>query len=154
MDIQGAELTVLKNGNRVVEQCVAIQLEISFIPLYESQPTFGEIDVWMRSKGFVPHSFLDVKRWSIAPTTRNNNIRIPFNQLLEADIVYIKNPLQLSAWSDEQLRKLALISHEFFGSPDLTTFLLIELERRANTQGQQLSLKDKYVAALNSPKAS
>jgi hypothetical protein len=46
----------------------------------------------MRSKGFVPHCFVDIKRWSIAPTIRDNNFRVPFNQLLEADVVYIKDP--------------------------------------------------------------
>ena len=152
MDVQGAELTVLKHGETTLKDCVAIQLEVSFIALYESQPTFGEIDLWMRSKGFVPHCFVDIKRWSIAPTIRDNNFRVPFNQLLEADVVYIKDPLNLSQWSDEQLRKLALMAHECFASPDLTIHLLLELERRSMAQGQPTQLKDRYVAALNAPK--
>ena len=152
MDVQGAELTVLKHGETTLKDCVAIQLEVSFIALYESQPTFGEIDLWMRSKGFVPHCFVDIKRWSIAPTIRDNNFRVPFNQLLEADVVYIKDPLNLSQWSDEQLRKLALMAHECFASPDLTIHLLLELERRVMAQGQPAQLKDRYVAALNAPK--
>ena len=106
----------------------------------------------MRSKGFVTHCFVDIKRWSIAPTIRDNNFRVPFNQLLEADVVYIKDPLNLSQWSDEQLRKLALMAHECFASPDLTIHLLLELERRAMMQGQPTQLKDRYVAALNAPK--
>ena len=152
MDVQGAELTVLKHGETTLKDCVAIQLEVSFIALYESQPTFGEIDLWMRSKGFVPHCFVDIKRWCIAPTIRDNNFRVPFNQLLEADVVYIKDPLNLSQWSDEQLRKLALMAHECFASPDLTIHLLLELERRVMAQGQPAQLKDRYVAALNAPK--
>jgi hypothetical protein len=47
----------------------------------------GIIDLELRSQGFIPHRFTDVKRWSITPTIRNNDPRLPFNQLLEADIV-------------------------------------------------------------------
>ncbi len=149
MDIQGAELTVLKNGESVLQQCVAIQLEVSFVGLYESQPTFGEVDVWMRSKGFMPHCFLDVKRWSISPTIRNNNFRIPFNQLLEADIVYIRDPLTASEWSDEQLRKLIIIAHECFASPDLAMFLILELLSRYPSNSEKDSIKEKYLAIVN-----
>lgn len=131
MDIQGAELTVLQNGPDSLRNCVAIQLEVSFINLYENQPSFGDLDLWMRSNGYVPHRFMDVKRWSITPTIFDNNFRIPGNQLLEADIVYIKNPLNLQALTSLQIKKLIALSHYCFGSIDLCVFLLLELERRA-----------------------
>ena len=90
MDIQGSELDVLKNGEKKINQCVAIQLEVSFICLYKNQPSFGKVDTWLRKKGFVPHCFVNVKKWSISPTIKNNDFRQPFNQLLEGDILYIK----------------------------------------------------------------
>ena len=61
---------------------------MSYFSLYEGQPTFGEVDVYMRSIGYVPHQFLQVKRWSIAPTIFNGNFEKPGNQLLES-ILYI-----------------------------------------------------------------
>ena len=81
-----------------------MQLEVSYFPLYEDQPSFGEVDVYMRTIGFMPHCFSDVKRWSISPTIFNNNFRVPGNQLLESDIVYVKNPLKLAELSDIQLQ--------------------------------------------------
>jgi FkbM family methyltransferase len=130
MDIQGSELCVLQHGTQKLAQCVAVQLEVSYICLYENQPTFGEIDVWMRANGYVPHCFLDVKRWSIAPTIRNGNFRVPFNQLLESDVVYIKDPLNLALWSNAQLVNLALIAHYSLASFDLCVFALLELIAR------------------------
>ena len=130
MDIQGAELTVLKNGTEKLKDCLALQLEVSYIALYEKQPSFGEIDLWMRSQGFVPHCFLDVKRWSIYPTIFNNNFRTPGNQLLESDVVYIKDPLKLHLLSDDQLKKISIISHYCFQSVDLSGFIFLELEKR------------------------
>ena len=130
LDIQGSELTVLKNGIKKLENCLAIQLEVSFVCLYEDQPSFGELDLWMRGNGYLPHTFLNIKRWSISPTIFDNNLRQPGNQLLESDIIYIKDPFKLDLLSDTQLKKFILISHYLFKSVDLSVYLILELERR------------------------
>ena len=130
MDVQGAELTILQHGVAKLTSCVALQLEVPFICLYDNQPGFGEIDVWLRSQGFLPHCFLDIKRWSIAPTIFNRNFRVPGNQLLEADIVYIKDPLAMDHFSDQQLKKLAVISDMCLNSNDLCVHMLRELQQR------------------------
>jgi FkbM family methyltransferase len=130
MDIQGAELTVLQHAGNALDNCVAIQLEASFITLYENQPTFGEIDLWMRSHGFHPHRFTDIKCWSIAPTIRDGNFRTPFSQLLECDIVYVRGLVDLRDLSELQLKKLILIALYCYGSPDLAAHAELELERR------------------------
>ena len=130
LDIQGSELTVLKNGVKKLESCLAIQLEVSFVCLYDDQPSFGEVDLWMRNNGYLPHTFLEIKKWSISPTIFNNNLRQPGNQLLESDIIYIKDPFKLDLLSDTQLKKFILISHYSFKSIDLSVYLILELERR------------------------
>ena len=130
MDVQGAELEIIKNGTNKLEDCLAIQLEVSYFNLYEKQPSFGEVDVYLRELGFVPHMFLDVKRWAIAPTIFKGNFRVPGNQLLESDIVYIKNPLSLAELSVIQLKKLAILAHYSFKSFDFCVRLIIELEKR------------------------
>ena len=129
-DIQGSELTVLKNGNLKLAKCLAIQVEVSFVCLYENQPTFGEVDLWMRESGYTPHRFIDIKRWSIAPTIFNDNPRVPGNQLLESDIIYIKDPFRTELLDNEQLKKLILLSHYCFKSYDLSVFFILELEKR------------------------
>ena len=130
LDIQGSELTVLKNGNLKLAKCLAIQVEVSFVCLYENQPTFGEVDLWMRESGYTPHRFIDIKRWSIAPTIFNDNPRVPGNQLLESDIIYIKDPFSTEHLDNEQLKKLILLSHYCFKSYDLSVFFILELEKR------------------------
>lgn len=130
MDVQGAELQIMKHGTETLKNCLAIQLEVSYFPLYTDQPSFGEVDVYMRSAGFIPHCFLDIKRWSIAPTVFNDNFRVPGNQLLEADIVYVRNPLNLSELNESQLKKLAILAHYSFRSFDYCTFIILEIERR------------------------
>jgi FkbM family methyltransferase len=131
MDVQGSELSILQNGRKKLSKCVAIQIEISFIPLYKNQPPFGLLDTELRSQGFIPHRFMDIKRWSITPTVRNNDPRQPFNQLLEGDIVYIRDIIHPANLTDEQLKKLAAIAHYGFNSPDLAARCMFELQNRS-----------------------
>ena len=130
IDAQGSELNIISNGKKSLKNCLGLQLEVSYFCLYENQPSFGEIDVYLRGQGYIPHQFLKVKRWSIKPTIFNHNFRVPGNQLLESDIIYIKNPLKLNKIQDEELKKFAFLSHHCFKSVDLCVYLILELEKR------------------------
>jgi FkbM family methyltransferase len=57
IDIQGDELDVFQNGRSKLAKTVLIPTEVSFIPLYEDQPTFSDIDIELRAQGFIPHFF-------------------------------------------------------------------------------------------------
>jgi hypothetical protein len=87
---------------------------------------------------------LEVKQWSITPTIFNNNFRIPGNQLLESDIVYIKDPLNIDLLSNDQIIKLIVIAHYSLRSYDLCVYLLIELSKRkiVPSNAQHLYLKE------------
>ena len=148
MDIQGAELMVLENAGHALDQCVAIQIEASFIPLYAGQPSFGEIDLWMRGNGFLPHCFTTVKRWSIFPTMKDGNHLRPFNQLIECDIVYVRNLVDLGGLSDRQIRNIALISAYCYNSPDLCIHAVLALERRGALPERTF---ESVAALFNSP---
>lgn len=130
IDIQGGELSVFQSGTAKLANAVAIQTELSFITLYKNQPSMGEIDLELRAQGFIPHCFAAVKKWPIAPCLVNSNPRQPLNQLLEADIVYVKDFSQPDTLSDEQLKHLALISHYCYQSFDLALRCIMLLEQR------------------------
>jgi FkbM family methyltransferase len=130
IDIQGSELSVFQNGKKKLANTVAIQTEVSFIPLYEDQPTFGTVDIELRGLGFIPHSFPAIKNWMIAPLVINGDPRIPLNQLIEADIVYVKDFTKPENIGDEQLKHLALISHICYKSFDLAMRCIAILEDR------------------------
>ncbi|XTP35899.1 FkbM family methyltransferase [Mycobacterium sp. TJFP1] len=132
IDIQGGELAVFQNGRTKLADAVAIQTEVSFVTLYRDQPTMGDVDVEMRSQGFVPHCFAAVKRWPIAPYVVNDNPRWALNQLLEADIVYVRDFSRPDSMTDEQLKHLALIAHHCYGSYDLALRCVMLLEQRGS----------------------
>lgn len=130
LDIQGAELTVLRHGIQKLASTLMIQVEVSFIPLYLGQPPVGEVDTWLRAQGFSPHALVELKRWSIAPTIFNNSIRVPGNQLLEGDLVYVRDPLRCDLLGTRALERLFTLAHFYTRSVDLCIFLLRALEAR------------------------
>jgi FkbM family methyltransferase len=129
IDIQGSELEAIKSGQQTLSKAVAIQTEVSFVTLYQSQPTIGIIDTALREMGFMPHCFAEVKMWPIAPTVVDGNQRKPLRQLLEADVVYIRDITRTQNMDGEQWKHLALIAHHCYGSYDLTSYAI-----RAATQ--------------------
>jgi FkbM family methyltransferase len=127
IDVQGSELAVFQGGKAKLSETVAIQTEISFVTLYKGQPTLGDIDLELRGQGFLPHCFAAIKLWPIAPCV---DPRQPFNQLLEADIVYVRDFTDPDSLSDEQLKHLALIAHYCYRSFDLALRCVMLLEQR------------------------
>ncbi|MGW6703326.1 FkbM family methyltransferase [Streptomyces sp. NPDC054956] len=119
IDIQGAELMVFQNAREKLAEAVAIHTEVSFVPLYEDQPVFGDVDQELRRQGFIPHAFTAVKRWPIAPVIFGGDFRQALHQLLEADIVYVRDFGHPESMTDEQLKQLALVAHHVYGSTDL-----------------------------------
>jgi FkbM family methyltransferase len=128
IDCQGSELMIFKNGKEKLSQAVVIQTEVSFLTLYRNQPTHAEIDLELRSQGFIPHCFMAIKRWPISPCVVESNPKRPLNQLLEADLVYVRDFSKQESMSGEQLKHLALIAHHCYGSVDLTLHCIKRLE--------------------------
>lgn len=124
MDVQGSELTVLRSGKDKLSNAVAVMTEVSFMTLYEGQPTFGQIDTELRSRGFVPHCFVEAKVWPIqtgfAPSGDPH-------QLLEADMLYVRDFSR--AMQPEQWKQLALIAHHVCASHDLAMHCIAILSR-------------------------
>jgi hypothetical protein len=140
LDVQGAELAVFRGGKAKLAETVAIQTEVSFMTLYKDQPTLGDIDSELRSQGFLPHCFAAIKLWPIAPCV---DPRQPLNQLLEADMVYVRDFTQADSMSDEQLKHLALIAHYCYRSFDLALRCAMLLEQRQAVQaGTQQRYRD------------
>ncbi len=119
MDVQGGEREVLAHGKARLADTVAIQTEVSFVSLYENQPTLGEMDTAMRELGFLPHCFAEMKVWPLAPTIVSGQPNKGLRQLLEADMVYVRDFTRAENMSAEQWKHLALIAHHCYGSVDL-----------------------------------
>jgi FkbM family methyltransferase len=147
IDVQGEELTVFRNGTDRLSNAIAIQAEVSFVPLYKGQPVFGDIDLELRTLGYIPHMFANINKRMILPLRNTEEPYAAVNQLLEADIVYVRDFTQPEKMSSEQLKHLALVAHHCYGSYDLAArcihFLAARAAAAADAVGQYLTILGK-----------
>jgi FkbM family methyltransferase len=147
IDVQGSELAVFRGGRERLSRAVAIQTEVSFVALYEGQPAFGDIDVELRQMGFVPHTFVALKRWAIAPVSMPKTPgKTPLNQVLEADIVYVRDFIRDDAMDAEQLKHLALVAFHCYRSFDLAANCVRRLSALGAIPADALA---RYVGLIN-----
>jgi methyltransferase FkbM-like protein len=119
IDVQGSELDVFKSGRRLLARAVAVQTEVSFVPLYRGQPAFGAVDTFLRSLGFIPHCFAELKLRPLAPVVFGGDPHQGGRQLLEADVVYVRDFTHAKSMDGEQWKHLALVAHHCYASIDL-----------------------------------
>ena len=117
IDAQGAELDILEGAGNILADAVAVQLEVPFLPLYHDMPTFAEIDTRMRQLGFVLHRFVHLKAWplSVLPNAKPDDCK----QLLDGDVVYVRDFRRRENMTTEQWKHLAIVAHAVLDAPDL-----------------------------------
>jgi FkbM family methyltransferase len=130
IDVQGSELAVFKGARGRLGRAVTVHTEVCFLQLYKNQPLFGEIDIELRSLGFVPHHMVHVNTRTILPTYHESMPQSGVNQAIFADIVYVRDFSKGELMDDEQLKHLAIIAYQCYGSFDLTIHCLYRLAER------------------------
>lgn len=151
MDVQGSERAVLAHGRTKLKDTVVVQTEVSFVPLYRNQPVLGEIDLALRAEGFLPHCVTGTKIWPIAPMVVGDQPNRGIRQLLETDMVYVRDFSRPENMTVEQWKHLALVAHHCYGSYDLvlkSIVTLIELGALPADAG------NRYLASLPARKAN
>lgn len=133
-DVQGAELDALEGAVRTLGATAVVEMEVEFVPIYENQPLFAEIDLFMRQNGFLLHKLVDVGGRSIRPFAVEGNPYQSMSQLLWADAVYIKDFTRFDTLSPEMLLKTAVLLHEVYSSIDMVALALKAFDVKAGTR--------------------
>jgi hypothetical protein len=143
LDVQGAELMILKDGKEVLRSLSVIQVEVEFVELYEDQPLMADVDSFLRSQGFIFLRFAYTMGRPIKPLQKVGDPYASISQTLWGDAVYVRDYRILEQWSDRQLKSAVFILHELYSAADLAILLLRELDQRHSSD-----LKSCYLAAL------
>lgn len=130
IDVQGAEAMIFDHASRALSQTLAVQTEVSFFPLYESQPSFGEIDRILRGHGLVPHSFLHIEKRLVRSKWLGQIAGTAPQQMLDGDILYLRDLSRPGAITSPDLRKIAVICDTCYGLSDITLRCLEILVQR------------------------
>ena len=134
IDIQGAELMALRHGARQLARCGVVQAEVEFLPMYEGQPLFADIELYLRGLGFAFHKFSSTASPVLKPLQVGNSPAGGLSQLLFADAVFVRDFMKLGLLTTIKLLKTAAILHDVYRSYDLALRFLMEHDRRAGTK--------------------
>lgn len=125
IDVQGADLQVLEGASEILKRGVlGIQVEVEFSHIYENQPLFADVDIFLRGHGF---TLFDLE------TAYRHRVRSPIastrrpGQLLWGDAYYLQDPIRENASfqikEPAKILKLACVA-DVLGFPDYALELL------------------------------
>lgn len=150
IDVQGAELDVLRGGERLLRDVLVIQVELEFLPLYGGQATFSDVEPWLRERGFLLHTIPLLSGRTFRPFAVADNSDAYVNQILWGEFTFVRDFRRLADLSEAQLLKLAVILHDVYRSVDLVALVLQHLDRRTGVDPRK-GLWHGYVARAVPP---
>ena len=138
IDIQGAELMVLRGmSSNQWANCLAIEIEISFVSNNKHVPLFGEVDSYLRSQGFIINGMRTSHEHAtdLLGNKISNNIQLDEDseylvQVTQADCLYIKDFTKICDFNFEIYNQYMNILY-IYKSLDK----MIQLKDFANTKG-------------------
>lgn len=154
IDIQGAELMVLRHAQARLRDALVIQAEVEFMKLYVDQPLFSDVEQFLREHGFQFHRFFPTVSRVIHPLVEDvsdkghtgmnqllqavlqgrDDLYTGMSQLVWADAIFVRDFTQLQQLSDRDLLSMAAILHDCYQSFDLVLYLLAEYDRRTGNR--------------------
>jgi FkbM family methyltransferase len=137
LDTQGSETEILAHASETLKRCLIVQTEVEFVPLYEDQPLFADVDQLLRGRGFMFHRFLGLSGRTYKPLMLNDNPSAALSQMLWSDAVYVPDLARLDRLEAAALLKLAALLHEIYKSFDLCHVVLAAHDRQYGTSYAQ-----------------
>jgi hypothetical protein len=145
IDVQGAEGMVFDGAAQRLAECLVVWTEVEFVPLYEGQPLFGDIDARMRSHGLQFLRFAGIAQRTLASWPDAAPPALPGRQMVWADAVYVPTPERIGALDAAQAGRLALVAHHVLKAWDLCHEAL---QRRDALTGDALAASYRHAHGL------
>lgn len=133
IDVQGSETAIISNGIKKLAEAMAVQTEVRMFPLYEGEPRYGELEAALVDQGFEFLRFASLKHACLATGFKRRLKRSQFAQAVDGDAFFLRNMRAVNSYSDDQIRKLAVIADSIMGNFDLTLYALEQLQSRGLT---------------------
>jgi len=148
IDVQGSENLIIANGEAKLAEAVALQTEVRFFRIYEGEPSFGELEAELSRQGF---RFLRLATLKHIPLSRRRYRqrlkRSTFAQAVDGDAFFVRDLTKIGEWSDEKVKRLAVLADGVMDSPDLAVFALDALAARGCVGADVI---DAYIDSLPS----
>lgn len=128
LDVQGAAHEVLSGARRCLSKVLCLHVEVEFVPIYEGQRLFSDVDALARECGLMFHHFHRMEGRRTRAASRIAGDRAM--QMLWADAVFVPEFARLEREQPSELLKLALIMDLVYESFDLALLCLTHYSSR------------------------
>jgi FkbM family methyltransferase len=96
IDVEGAELDILQAAPLILQRCLAIKVETSFLMQRQNQPLTWEVISFLYDKGFWLVDMIDIHRWRRQPVPAHPYIVdyvMPYSKgvLAQCDLIFLKD---------------------------------------------------------------
>lgn len=113
IDVEGAELDILRVAPKTLEHCSAVKVEVSFVEQRSHQPLMQDVLTFMTQRGFILGEVQGIHSWRRRPLAAHPYSArwvIPYSKGIAAqcDLVFLRDPISVS--TDEALVRLVCVS--------------------------------------------
>lgn len=130
IDVQGSELAIISNAVARLSEAVAVQTEVRFLPIYDGEPRFGDLDRELAAQGFQFHDFVHLKRVNLAGAHAGRLRRRAARQVVDGDAIYLRDLSRAEMLGRDQLLRMAVLALGVFGSAGVAVHCLDILAER------------------------
>ena len=121
LDIQGGELNALGGAEKMLRNVLVLQVEVSLEHVYEGQPLFGDVDRFLRQRGFTFHRLRDLRGLVLRPLHTDELYRFATHEMF-GDAIYVRS--MWGSLSPTEAIRTAWLLHELYQSYDVALHLL------------------------------
>ena len=118
LDIQGMELEALRGGETLLENCLGVESEVEFVPLYTGACTFSDLSSYLKSKDFIFIDFIKIIRWG------RDDISSNLGQCIWADALFLRSPEYISSLKDQIILEKYIVICLMYNKFDLIDSLI------------------------------
>jgi hypothetical protein len=136
IDVQGAAGLVLLNAPRILAKTLVCHVEVEFVPVYEGEPLFADVDIVLRRAGFCFVDFYNLGRQRYVRFEDSPQRAFHRGRTLWGDCIYIRGLDDPDALTDDELFRAAFVVHTCYNKQDLAAELLGRIDDRAQRSGR------------------
>jgi len=93
IDIQGAELEVLKGSLNTLKNVLGLEVEVNFKEIYKKIPLAHDVENFLNNQEFVLNDFLTFFRWERSPhKILDKDQIIRFGEMIHGDALFVRTP--------------------------------------------------------------
>ena len=94
LDIQGAELEVLKGSTNVLKNVLGLEVEVNFKEIYKEMPLIGDLEKFLKTQDFILNDFVTLFRWE-------RSWHRGFGEIIHADALFLRTPEKIIEMSKD-----------------------------------------------------